>query len=323
MSMNDNPTTPSGDSEFGRLADTPGDRPTPPGPGAVPPPPAPPAPGPTFEETVAARRPGPDDPAATPDRAGGPGRDASGKADTAKQEAQQVGHEGAKSAKRVAGSAADEVNKVAHDAAGKARDLVGELTTGLREQAGEQQQKVSEGLRSLGDELRSMADHGQDGGTASSLVNQAAQRAGSAAEWLDNRDPGSLLDEVKDFARRRPGTFLAVAAGAGLLVGRMTRGLVGAQQDSHGEQAHAGAAGLRGEATPAPARPSEPTSMATDRGAGAMPTSPPTAAPQPSIDTVGPTIGSGGVGGTGSDPGVASPGVSAPGVPGALPDERR
>lgn len=323
MSMNDNPTTPSGNSDFGRHADTPGERPMQPGPGAVPPPPpAPPAPEPTFEETVAAQRPIPEDLADTPHPMGGPDHDAPGKADTAKQEAQQVGHEGAESAKRVAGSAADEANKVAHEAGDKARDLMGELTSNLREQAGTQQQKVSEGLRSLGDELRSMADHGQNGGTASSLVGQAAQRAGSAADWLDNRDPGSLLDEVKDFARHRPGTFLAVAAGAGLLVGRMTRGLVGAQQDSHGDQTHAGASGGRGETDPA-VRPAVPPAMATDRGTEGAPTTAPTTAPQPSIDTVGPTIGSGGVGGTGSDPGVASPGISSPGVPGTMPDERR
>ncbi|RHA44104.1 hypothetical protein D1825_03040, partial [Cellulomonas rhizosphaerae] len=33
------------------------------------------------------------------------------------------------------------------------------------------------------------------------------------------------LAEVRSFARRRPGTFLLVAAGAGLLVGRLTRAL--------------------------------------------------------------------------------------------------
>ena len=55
---------------------------------------------------------------------------------------------------------------------------------------------------------------------AGNLVREAAQRTGSLAEWLNARDPGSVLDEVKSFARRRPGAFIAIAAVAGVAVGR-------------------------------------------------------------------------------------------------------
>jgi hypothetical protein len=33
------------------------------------------------------------------------------------------------------------------------------------------------------------------------------------------------VDELQSFARRRPGMFLAITAGAGLIAGRLTRGL--------------------------------------------------------------------------------------------------
>ena len=46
--------------------------------------------------------------------------------------------------------------------------------------------------------------------------------------WLDNHEPSDLLDEVKRFARRRPATFLALAAAAGVVAGRVTRGAVAA-----------------------------------------------------------------------------------------------
>jgi hypothetical protein len=82
-----------------------------------------------------------------------------------------------------------------------------------------------------------MADS-SDGGTASSLVGQAAGKAGDVADWLDGRDPGSLLEEVKGFARRRPGVFLAVAAGAGLVAGRLARGAT-AKDESAGGTANA------------------------------------------------------------------------------------
>ncbi|WP_434612515.1 hypothetical protein [Arthrobacter sp. A5] len=121
---------------------------------------------------------------------------------------------------------------MAQEAGRQAKNLVGELGDDLRTQAGAQQQKVAEGLRSIGDELRGMADNNtQEAGTATRWVHEAARRAGDAAGWLDERDPGSLVDEVKRFARRRPGMFLAVAAGAGLLAGRMTRGLAGGSND--------------------------------------------------------------------------------------------
>ena len=52
------------------------------------------------------------------------------------------------------------------------------------------------------------------------------------ASWLENRDPGSLLEEVKSFARQRPGTFLLAAAGAGLLAGRLGRSLQAGAPDT-------------------------------------------------------------------------------------------
>jgi hypothetical protein len=65
-----------------------------------------------------------------------------------------------------------------------------------------------------------MADAASDQqGVASCLVRQAAERSSSVASWLEARAPGSLLDEVVYFARRRRGTFLLMAAGAGLLAG--------------------------------------------------------------------------------------------------------
>lgn len=144
----------------------------------------------------------------------------------AKDEAKDVGREGVDAAKNVAHTAGSEAKNVAHEAGSQAKNLVSELGSDLKSQAGSQQQRVTEGLRSLSDELRSMADKSESG-TAQQLVQQVSDRTGSAASWLEGRDPGSLLDEVTGFARRRPGTFLLVAAGAGLLAGRLARGLQG------------------------------------------------------------------------------------------------
>ena len=102
----------------------------------------------------------------------------------------------------------------------------------LTDQAGTQQQKAAEGIRAVSSQLRTMAEASAQPGVATDLVRQAAERSQSVATWLENRDPGSLMKEVKSFARQRPGTFLMIAAGAGLLAGRLGRSLQAGAPDT-------------------------------------------------------------------------------------------
>lgn len=145
--------------------------------------------------------------------------------DTATAQAGQVKDTATQEAGHVAGVAKDEAARVAHEAGSQVRDLYQRTQSELKDQAGEQQQRAAAGLRSLGEELGRMASSQDSPGLASDLVGQAASRVGSVGDWLEGRDPGSLLDEVKGFARRKPGTFIAVAAVAGVLAGRLTRSL--------------------------------------------------------------------------------------------------
>ncbi|WP_051427520.1 hypothetical protein [Arthrobacter sp. H20] len=194
----------------------------------------------------------------------------------AKDEAKNLGHEGADAAKGVAQTAGSEAKNVAGEASAQAKNLLGELGSDLKDQAGASQQKAAEGLRSISDELSSMADNGDQNGPANNLVRQAAQRSGDVAGWLEGRDPGSLLEEAKGFARRRPGTFLMVAAGAGLLAGRLTRGLAGAGSDDQNAT----------PANPAPEYPpTVPTQPTTEDGFGAPTTATPVTTSPGVVDT--------------------------------------
>src|SRR5688500_18492617 len=71
-----------------------------------------------------------------------------------------------------------------------------------------------------------MASKSDESGPMSNVAQEASRRVGEISHWLDNHEPSDLLDEVKRFARRRPGTFLALAAAAGVVAGRLTRGAV-------------------------------------------------------------------------------------------------
>ncbi|MBG6225266.1 ElaB/YqjD/DUF883 family membrane-anchored ribosome-binding protein [Arthrobacter sp. CAN_A2] len=165
------------------------------------------------------------------------------KKSAAKDQAKKVGQDGKEAAKNVAGTAAADAKDVAGTAAAEAKnvaaevgshakDLFGTVTSEVKSQAGTQQQKITEGIRGVSDELRSMADK-SDNQFVSGLVEQASQRTGSAASWLEGRDATDILEDVKAFARRKPGTFLAIAAATGLVVGRLSRGAKG-NNDSSG-----------------------------------------------------------------------------------------
>ncbi|MCO1596656.1 hypothetical protein M8C17_15980 [Micromonospora sp. RHAY321] len=154
-----------------------------------------------------------------------PSQGATGTGQQARQEASRVGQQATQAGGQVAHAAAEQGGQVATEARQQARHLTGEATNQLREQARSQQQRAVDGLRDLGQGLNSMAERDGDSGMAGQAVRRAADAAQRAAGWLDGREPGEVLEDVRTYARQHPGTFLAGAAVAGLLVGRLTRGL--------------------------------------------------------------------------------------------------
>jgi hypothetical protein len=153
--------------------------------------------------------------------------------DVAKDEARNVGQSAAQAGGQVASTAADQAREVAHETKQQAQDLVQQGRTQLRQQAVAQQHKAAEGLSGLAQQLRAMVDgNGAAPGPARDLVEQATGRVEEFAGWLQNREPADLLDEVRTFARRKPGAFLIGAALAGVLAGRLTSGVKAAHSDS-------------------------------------------------------------------------------------------
>ena len=155
----------------------------------------------------------------------------SGKVDTAKQEAAGLKDTATDQAKNVVGTAKSEAKSVASEAKSQAKNLYAQTTHELKDQANTQQQRIAGGLQSVGDELNSMARNSENQGMATDLVSQVSSRLSSAGNWLADRDPASLLDDVKRFARERPGTFILGAAITGIVVGRLTRALASAARD--------------------------------------------------------------------------------------------
>jgi hypothetical protein len=175
------------------------------------------------------------------------------------QQGSQVATSTAQAGKHLAQTATQQGGQVAREAGRTARSLVDQAQTELRDQADMQQKRAAEGLRMLGDQLRAMTDKSGQPGMAADLVGDASDKAHRAAEWLEHREPGQVVEEIRNFARRRPGAFLVGAALAGVLAGRLTRNL--GQSDGHGGEPGAGSAPAPGGepgASPAPAPGGQP-----------------------------------------------------------------
>ncbi len=147
-----------------------------------------------------------------------------GVAETARDQAGQLKETSADAAREVAGTAKEKVSDVTSDVRAETRRLASQTRQELAGQARQQKDRAATGLRSVSDELRGMAEHGQSG-LGAQLARQGADFTDQAADFLQQHEPADLLDEVRSYARRRPGTFLLVAAAAGVVAGRLTRAL--------------------------------------------------------------------------------------------------
>ena len=140
-------------------------------------------------------------------------------------------------ASRVVETAKQEAGGVAAEAKSQARTLYAQTKGELRDQAEKQQHRAAEGLRSASDELRALASGTgvPNPGLATDIVREASTRVSGIASWLGDRDPESLLAEVKSYARRRPGMFIGIALVAGVVAGRLTRALAEGTADRKSE----------------------------------------------------------------------------------------
>jgi len=126
----------------------------------------------------------------------------------------------------VASTAKDEAAGVAQDAKQHARRLAGESRDQLRQQADEQGQRLAQTLRDIGGQLRGMASGNEKPtGMVADVTNQAASSAHRLAQTLDQKGVQGVIDDVKRFARQRPGMFFIGALGAGVVAGRLIKAI--------------------------------------------------------------------------------------------------
>lgn len=153
------------------------------------------------------------------------GEGATSTADTAKEQARSVAADVKGQTSDVASHAAEETMQVVDQAKNQAMDLLMQSRSQLAEQANTQQQRLAQGLRSLGEELSEMAGGSSSSGLAGQAATQLSSRVSQAADFLEQRDVSGVVDELSNYARRRPGVFLLGSTLLGVVAGRVTRGL--------------------------------------------------------------------------------------------------
>ena len=155
---------------------------------------------------------------------------------TAQAKAGEVAGTAQERAADVAGTAKDQALEVAQEAQRQARDLLTEFRGQIQQQTEQQRTRLVDMLREFEDELQNMAQAGGRNGTATEVVRQVADRLHGIRSYLEAGS--NPLDDVRSFARRRPGTFLFLAATAGVLAGRATRGAAAARKQDQASGRH-------------------------------------------------------------------------------------
>jgi ElaB/YqjD/DUF883 family membrane-anchored ribosome-binding protein len=152
-------------------------------------------------------------------------------AETAKSEASNVASTAADAARDVVGEAGEQAKAVVGEAKQQLDRLVSQGRDELRQQAEQRNSQAVGQLRTLSEQLGALL-HGQPD-AAGPLVGYASDiqyRIRRLAARMEQGGPQGIVDDMTRLARRRPGAFLAGAAGVGFVVGRLVRAGAASQQ---------------------------------------------------------------------------------------------
>jgi hypothetical protein len=128
-------------------------------------------------------------------------------------------------------AATQQIGDLAGQAKDQARNVMDEARGELRRQADDQAHRLSGTVHQASEQLRSMADSTQPG-TVADVTRQVGTTLGRLADTMERDGIQGIADDVRSFARRQPGVFLAGAALAGFCVARLLRS--GAMSSANG-----------------------------------------------------------------------------------------
>jgi uncharacterized protein YjbJ (UPF0337 family) len=168
-------------------------------------------------------------------------------AGTARDQAASVAQTATSAAGEVTGTAKEQADSVVGETVAQARDLTGQVRQQATQQVSAQTQKATGALRDLSRQLH----EGDTSGMVGTVLTEVGQRVQTFADALEQKGPQGLLEDVRRYARRSPGSFVVGAALAGLVAGRLGKGLTASSSSSSRQALPAGSrtTGLSGAGT--------------------------------------------------------------------------
>lgn len=142
-------------------------------------------------------------------------------AGTAKEQAASVASTASSSAAEVTGTAKEQAGAVVNEAIGQAQNLTGQVRQQVGQQVGAQTDKATSALRDLSRQL----SEGDTSGVVGTVLSEVGQRVQGLADALEQKGPQGMVEDLRRYARRNPGSFLVSAALAGLVTGRLAKGM--------------------------------------------------------------------------------------------------
>lgn len=134
------------------------------------------------------------------------------------QQARQAKDEAVAKVKSTASDLADQARQQAASVRADVQDKVESKATDQKVKATAQINSVASALRQTGKELRT-----QDQDNFAQYTDVAADQIERVSGYLEDRNIGELMNEVKRFANRQPEIFIAGSLAAGFFLGRFLR----------------------------------------------------------------------------------------------------
>ena len=175
----------------------------------------------------------------------GPSREGD-KVETAKAESAEVVDTATQAGKEVMSEISEQTTAVARTAKEQFGQLATQTRQELKAQSEQRGEQLAARLQTWAGQMKALVEGRVDeAGELRGLVGDAQQRLESYASSLRERGPDGVMQDVRRFARRRPGMFLLAAGATGFAIGRIVKsgGMSRSQNEGSSEPVRADRAG--------------------------------------------------------------------------------
>jgi len=158
------------------------------------------------------------------------------KASVAADESKRVGSAAVGATQGVAQEAKTQASNVMGEAKNHLSSLMDQTKQEVRTQVDSRSQQAMTGLQTLSRQLTALKEgRMEEAGRMQDIVGDLQQRVQRYSQSVQQRGPNALIDDVTNFARRRPMVFLLGAVMGGFAVGRLVRaGAMSSSQSGNG-----------------------------------------------------------------------------------------